>query len=193
MLVSPQIRPLYNRHKGERLELFETFDEHGMPQGEAPRSTVHKHGLWHKSAQVFVFNPQGQLLLAQRAVDKDLYADLWDYSVGEHLKPGETHLTAAYRGLLEELGIKRIQLEPLGAQRWVVQRGHNFWDCEIQQAYQGIYDGELVPDPTEVQAIEYVALDVLHLRIELNPQQFTPWLLEDLRDFNLFSEGKPSC
>ncbi len=171
------------------MELFETFDELGKLKGEVPRQTVHKQGLWHKSAQVFVFNPQGELLLAQRAVNKDLYADLWDYSVGEHLKPGETHATAAYRGLVEELGIMSIELEPLGRLRWVVQRGDEFCDREIQQAYQGIYDGELVPDPAEVQAIEYVALDDLHRRVELNPEQFTPWLLEDLREFNLFGDG----
>ena len=168
------------------MELFETFDEHGRLKGEVPRQTVHKLGLWHKSAQVFVFNPQGELLLAQRAADKDLYANLWDYSVGEHLMPGETHLEAAYRGLVEELGIRQIQLEPLGAQRWVVQQGDNFWDREIQQAYQGIYHGELAPDPAEVQAIEYVALDDLHRRVEQRPGQFTPWLLEDLREFNLW-------
>jgi isopentenyl-diphosphate Delta-isomerase len=172
------------------LELFETFDDHGKLKGEVPRQTVHKQGLWHKSAQVFVFNSQGELLLAQRAVDKDLYANLWDYSVGEHLKPGETHVTAAYRGLLEELGIKCIQLKPLGAQRWVVQQGDDFWDREIQQAYQGTYDGELVPDPVEVQAIKYIALDELHLSVEQQPELFTPWLLEDLREFNFF-EAKP--
>ncbi|MCR9258393.1 MAG: NUDIX domain-containing protein [Pseudomonadaceae bacterium] len=170
------------------MELFETFDEHGTPQGQVPRQIVHSRGLWHKSAQVFVFNAQGELLLAQRAADKDLYADLWDYSVGEHLKPGETHLMAAYRGLLEELGIHAIHLEPLGGLRWVVQQGENFRDREIQQAYRGIYDGKLVPDPAEVQAIEYVALPELHKRVELNPRRFTPWLLEDLCEFNLFGE-----
>ena len=170
------------------MELFEIFDDNGVLLGEVPRGTVHEQGMWHKSAQVFVFNSQGELLLAQRAVDKDLYANLWDYSVGEHLQPRETHAMAAYRGLIEELGIRHIQLKPLGVQRWVVQRGDGFWDREIQQAYQGVYDGQLLLDPAEVQAVEYVALVELHKRVETNPEQFTPWLLEDLLEFDLFDE-----
>lgn len=94
---------------------------------------------------------------------------------------------AAYRGLVEELGINRIQLTPLGAQRWVVQQGDGFWDREIQQAFQGVYDGQLVPDPAEVQAVEYVALTDLHKRVETTPGQFTPWLLEDLIAFDLLN------
>ena len=169
------------------MELFETYDDNGVLQGQVPRREVHERGLWHKSAQVFVFDPEGKLLLAQRAVEKDLYANLWDYSVGEHLKPRETQEMAAYRGLNEELGINRIRLQPLGALRWVVQQGDGFWDREIQQAYQGVYDGQLELDPTEVQAVEYVALVELYKRVEKAPTQFTPWLLEDLLAFDLLS------
>ncbi|XOV81939.1 MAG: NUDIX domain-containing protein [bacterium] len=167
------------------MELFATFDRNGVFQANVPRKTVHQQGLWHKSSQVFVFNRQGDLLLAQRAQDKDLYPGLWDYSVGEHLQPGETHLAAAHRGLDEELGITNMPLEVLGTQRWVTHSGTGFLDREIQQAFRGCYTGQLRPDPVEVQAVEYVSLMDLAERVTQNADQFTPWLIEDLLEFKL--------
>ena len=100
------------------------------------RDEVHQLGLWHKSAHVFLFDPAGHMLIQQRAADKDLYADLWDYSVGEHLQPGEDFLSGALRGLQEELGITEVGgLEALGGMRWVEIQGAAHIDREIDGAF----------------------------------------------------------
>ena len=67
------------------VEELQIFDRTGRALGLCPRHVVHTEGHWHKSAQVFLFNEAGELLIQQRAFEKDLYAGLWDYSVGEHL------------------------------------------------------------------------------------------------------------
>ena len=125
------------------------------------------------------------MLLQQRAADKDLYPSLWDYSVGEHLQPGESFLAGAKRGLVEELGLTRVQLEPVGSLRWVEQQGTGYIDREIQQAYRCV-----IPDLTnvqidhvEVQQVAFVDLAVLAQNLRDDPGLYTPWLAEDLQVF----------
>ncbi len=167
------------------MELFATYDRRRQPLGLQPRAYVHQHGLWHMSAQVFVFDPQQRLLVQRRARDKDLYANLWDYSVGEHLKPDESFSDGAHRGLQEELGIVGVALHPLGGERWMELCSSKHIDREIQQAFRCDYDGPLKIDPVEVAEVQYIALDLLKDWIASSPQSFTPWFVEDLIEFKL--------
>ena len=170
-------------------ETFEVFDKTGTRLGVAPRQEVHQGGLWHRSSQVFVFNSQGQLLLQKRAHNKDLYPGLWDYSVGEHLQPGESHLAGAVRGLAEELQITDMDLHPVGEIRWVERVGADFVDREIQQAYSGIYTGPLQLDTEEVACVWYISLQHLRRWMHDYPDDFTPWLLQDLNEFGWFDQS----
>jgi len=164
------------------------FDRNGRQLGLRPRKEVHQKGLWHKSAQVFVFDRQGRLLMQQRAADKDLYAGLWDYSVGEHLQPGESFLQAAVRGLHEELGITGVHpLTPMGGQRWVEIESALHADREIQQAYRCEYQGALKVDPGEVAQVRYIALPDLAAWLAAEPEAFTPWFVADIEEFGLFA------
>ena len=94
-------------------ELFEAFDDDGASLGLVPRETVHQLGLWHRSVHIILHNYAGEMLLQRRSLDKDLYGGLWDYAVGEHLKPGESFDAGAARGLQEELGVE-ADVEKIG-------------------------------------------------------------------------------
>ncbi len=170
-------------------EHFETFDDEGTSVGLVPRSEVHRLGLWHRSAHVFLFNSRGELLVQKRAPDKDLYADLWDYSVGEHLKPGESFTEGAIRGLNEELGVVGIEVAPIGEVRKsrLIEARLGVADCEMQQAYRAVYDGEVVPDVVEVAAVRFVSLDALAAKIAAVPQCFTPWFVRDLVELDILT------
>lgn len=171
------------------MELFAVFDRNGQQLGLRPRHEVHREGLWHKSAQVLVFDVQGRLLMQQRAADKDLYANLWDYSVGEHLQPGESFREAAVRGLREELGVTEVDhFHPLGGQRWVEIETRHHADREIQQAFRCEYQGVLRPDPVEVAQVKYMALPDLAAWLAAAPDAFTPWFVADIEAFGLFAE-----
>ncbi len=167
------------------MEYFETFDQEGRSLGLESRDVVHRSGLWHKSAQVFVFDTAGALLIQQRSADKDLYAGLWDYSVGEHLQPGESFAAGARRGLHEELGIDNVELTALGELRRVRQRGDGYDDRELQQAFRCSWSGELRVDPIEVAATRYIDMKSLREWVERCPEDFTPWLKIDLEEFGL--------
>ncbi len=165
------------------MEELQIFDRAGRPSGVRPRHVVHAEGHWHKSAQVFLFNDQGQLLIQQRAIDKDLYAGLWDYSVGEHLKPDEDFLAGALRGLAEELGLTRVELSLLGDIRHVTQRGAGFLDREIQQAFQGVVREFVTADPQEVAQVRFIGLDQIRVWVAQDETDFTPWFVQDMHEF----------
>lgn len=85
---------------------YEVLDEQGIPTGEIlDQQTVHTKELWHAVVNVWVVNSQGELLMQLRAPDVELSPNVWDVSVGSHLRPGETPQTAAERCLRTELGI----------------------------------------------------------------------------------------
>ena len=164
-------------------ELFETFDDDGDPAGLVERATVHARGLWHRSSHVFLFTTDDRLVVQTRAADKDLYAGRLDYSVGEHLITGESHVDGARRGLLEELGVTGVALVPLGGVRRAQYEDSALGvkDFEIQQGFRGIYDGILRPDPGEVAAVDYYEIDALKRLMIESPDRFTPWFARELR------------
>jgi isopentenyl-diphosphate delta-isomerase len=162
-------------------EEFEIFTRDGELLGRAPRSRVHREGLWHRSAQVFLFDSRGRLLLQRRVADKDVCGGLWDQSAAEHLVPGESYPSAARRGLEEELGIRGVDLEPLGepfAGR-LDQPELGIRDYELQQAFRGVWDGAVLPNPAEVAEVRAIALDELAAWTRREPEAFTPWFLRD--------------
>jgi len=158
-------------------EWFEILDEDGLEVGVAPRSRVHREGLWHRAANVLLFRSDGRLIVQRRQLSKDVCPGLWDLSVAEHLQPGETYEKAALRGLREELGVARVALEPLGG----VHRAclelplSGLKDYELQQSFRGVFDGALEPNRDEVGELGLLTLDELGAAFAARPGDFTPW------------------
>ena len=157
------------------MELFQTYSENGEMLGLVERSQVHQSGLWHKASQVFLFNGRRELLVQKRASEKDLYPNHWDSSVGEHLVPGESYIEGARRGLKEELGVTLEHLTPLGSERRMVLAGEGFHDCEFQVAFQGSFDGLIIPDRLEVQEVLWVNSTQLAAMLASDEVKIAPW------------------
>ncbi len=164
-------------------EQFEILDEYGTPVGLAARTRAHREGLWHRAVHVFVFRPDGRLLIQQRQFDKDICPGAWDLSAAEHLRPGESYAEGARRGLREELGVTAdVVLEPIGATATarleLPERGIK--DYEFQQSFRCAYDGPLGADPEEVAAVQVVTLGELAAAFAARPDDFTPWFRDDV-------------
>ena len=87
-------------------EYLDVLDDEGTPTGEKKlRSLVHQDSDWHRLVFVWVMNPQGELLIQKRSMEKDINPGKWDVACGGHVAAGDTSINTAIRELKEELGI----------------------------------------------------------------------------------------
>jgi isopentenyl-diphosphate delta-isomerase len=92
-------------------EMLEIVDESGSPIELRPRSEIHRLGLLHREINVWLFTPQGAVILQKRGPHKDTFPNFYDASAGGHLDPGESWTTAALREVKEEIGIDVLVAE----------------------------------------------------------------------------------
>ena len=57
----------------------------------------------------------GELLVHQRSMEKDIWPGWWDIAVGGVVAPGESYGSAARRELREEIGVDNCGVESLGS------------------------------------------------------------------------------
>jgi len=169
-------------------ELFETFNGQGQPTGLVARSRVHALGLWHKAVNVFLFRTDGRLIIQLRHESKDLCPGTWDLSVAEHLKPGESYLEGALRGLNEELGIDGVALQPIGKEvRTIFEvSALGIRDCELQMCFRGVSDAEIVLQVDEVAETRLLQPGDLKEAMRESPASFTPWFCDRAQEVGLF-------
>jgi isopentenyl-diphosphate delta-isomerase len=87
-------------------EMLNVLDEHGNKTGKVlPRKAVHEHELRDGVVFVWVYNPNGEVLLQKRAAGVKSFPGLWDVSAGGHIAADEKPIEAVIKELREELGV----------------------------------------------------------------------------------------
>ena len=87
-------------------ELIDVLTENGVKTGEvAPRSKVHKEGLWHRAIVVAIINENNEILLQQRSEKKEKNPGMWDISAAGHISAGQDSLMGATREINEEVSV----------------------------------------------------------------------------------------
>jgi isopentenyldiphosphate isomerase len=138
-------------------EMFDVVDAAGQALGyAAPRDEVHRLGLWHRSAHVWIFTGDGLLLFQLRAADKDTWPGRLDSSIGGHYRAGEGP-AGVVREAFEELGIVVAleELIPIGV-RSVSSVEPGITDNELQDIYLLRRDMPLAayrPDTVELDGV----------------------------------------
>jgi len=170
-------------------EFLETYNDRNQPTGLVARDRVHQFGLWHRAVNVFLFRTDGRLITQLRHASKDVWPGTWDLSVSEHLTPGESYLDGAVRGLNEELGIKGVELEPLGEEvRTMLELPElGIRDCELQMCFRGISDAEIVLQVDEVAEVRLIHLSELRGAMCESPGSFTPWFCDRAGEIGLLN------
>ena len=129
------------------MELFPLVNQDGVVIGSADRATCHNGSmLLHPVIHLHVFNSKGELYLQKRPMHKDIQPGKWDTSVGGHIDYGETVEVALEREVREELGIS--DYEPTFLWKYIFESN---LEREFVYAYSTVYDGELNPDPEELE------------------------------------------
>jgi isopentenyl-diphosphate delta-isomerase len=156
------------------IETLILVNRQDQPQGYEEKLTAHKLGLRHRAFSVFIFNPQGELLIQRRALCKYHSAGLWANTTCGHPRPGETNADAAKRRLWEELGI-RCALMHVNEVCYTLKLENGLHENEYTHIFHGKFNGTFTPDPDEVMETKWVKITNLIEDIKLNPQMYARW------------------
>lgn len=160
MAISPQS---FDMAEEERIDIV---DEQCRLTGVTKTfSEVHREGLLHHCAHVWVYTPDKKILFQYRSKHKQLAPSVWDTGAAGHISAGETPLQAAMREGNEELGIKFIEknlrfIEVLRQPKRIIRDG--YYENEFQALYayrltESLDDIKL--DPKEVGAVQLLSVD----------------------------------
>ena len=138
------------------------------------RETVHEQQLIHRSINVFVFHPDGRLLIQKRAAIKRTFANFWDLSCSGHVDYSdhpngdpnatkEAYFSAATRELEEELGIS-TKLEEVG--EFAPFAGVNI---ERTMFYRTVSAGPFVLQESEVSQVKWVTREQIVRELPRTP------------------------
>ena len=62
------------------------------------KSSAHRLGIWHSAIHLIIVNKDStKVIFQKRAKNKDFYPNMWDISVGGHIKSNEIDIEAAKR------------------------------------------------------------------------------------------------
>ncbi len=132
-------------------------------------------GLLHRAFSVFLFNPDGQLLIQQRSANKMLWGGYWANSCCSHPRAGEDTLAAAHRRIQEELGVS-CELRYLYKFVYQAQFGDVGSEYENCWVFAGHFDGSLNINADEISDWRFVSPAELTHEIDTNGDIYTPWL-----------------
>lgn len=167
-------------------ELLDVVGEDDQVIGRETRSIIHQRGYWHRGVHVFLFAPDGRLLVQKRSADRASAPSALDGSVSEHVLAGESYYDAAVRGLKEELGLQGIPIRRLAKFR--MNYGIN--DNEISELYEGAVDpARVIFDPSEIESIHYYHTDELRAMMRDPHVKLCGWFVE-LLELYLHGKGK---
>ena len=149
-------------------------DEQDQEIGEAGKMQAHQEARLHRSFTIFIFNSKGEILLQQRAKTKYHSGGLWSNACCGHPRPGEGTKEAAQRRLREEMGFG-CDLEEVLQFTYKVKLDKGLWEHEFDHTFRGVYDGEVNPNPEEVDDFKWVDRETLLRDVKEHPQRYAEW------------------
>ncbi len=146
-------------------------------------------GQLHRAFSVFLFNAAGAVLIQQRAAGKMLWPGYWSNSCCSHPRPGEAVEDAARRRMHEELQVA-CRLRFLYKFQYQATFGTVGSENELCHVFAGFPHGDLVADPGEIAALQWISPAELTRSIATEPGRYSPWMkLEWQRITGEFLDG----
>lgn len=163
-------------------EILEIVDENNRVVGQATRGECYEKGFLHRAVNIFIFSSKSEteVFLHKRSDKKLKYANFWDLSCSEHVKPGESFEEAAKRGIMEELAVEIPLQEIIPIHRVDnTDEKEQYHDNELVVTFKGSYNGEMKYDPNEVAEGIFFDVEEIKRLIKSGDLKVTPWFLED--------------
>ena len=170
-----------NRRRARRarppVEEVVLLDAFGRPSGTQRKSAVHHARTpLHLAFSCHVVAPDGRVLLTRRAATKPTWPSTWSNACCGHPQPGETLRQAVTRRLGDELGLspRRLGLAiPDFAYRAAMDGGTV--EHELCPVVVAEVDRDAMPDPSEVDGVEWTTWEALRRRADERPETLSPW------------------
>ncbi len=157
--------------------------------GHRSKAACHDgQGMLHRAFSLFVFNPQGQVLLQQRSAGKRLWPGYWANSCCSHPRRGESMDEATQRRLHQELGMY-ASLEYLYKFEYHATYGDLGSEHELCWVYVGTSTEPVHANPNEVDDWRFVEPEALDRELEEHPERFSPWLQMEWRQLREHYNG----
>lgn len=152
--------------------LILVVDEDDRPIGSATKKEAIHSGNFHRISRVMLHHPDGKILL-QKRTSNVVFPNCWDNSASGHVDEGEDYLVAAKREMLEEIGVKDIDLEEVD----YYKREEDFGD-HVLRRFNKLYKGTIDFTPTdlgldEVSEVRWFSLKEIKDLIEDHPDEVT--------------------
>lgn len=148
-------------------EMIDVVDTENRVIEVVPRSRMRHEVLRHRSTFILVFDRNGALYVQKRTLTKDINPGYWDPATGGVVSAGEGYHESALRELGEELGIRGAELiehYDLLIETHATKTWGRVFSCH--------WDGEIIPQPEEVQFVEKMTPTEVVERSET--ENFTP-------------------
>lgn len=119
-------------------ELIDILDAEGNFTGKKQlKSYAHCMGFFHSTVHIWFYTTNRELLIQQRAKNKDTHPLLWDVSVAGHVSAGEAIEVSAIREVAEEIGlaIQTDQLVKIGIFKSVQKHREDLIDREFHHTF----------------------------------------------------------
>jgi len=159
-------------------ELIDIFDEdNNFLDVQKMKSQAHKNGLWHRTAHIWIYNSNGEILLQLRAKNKDIYPNVWDISAAGHIGAGEDIVISGLREVEEEISLK-LKEKDLDFYKILKKQTSfkDFQDNEFHYVYISKFEGDisnLKKQEEEVQELKFIPISKLEEDLKLNPKNYT--------------------
>jgi isopentenyl-diphosphate delta-isomerase len=158
----------------------ELVDAEGVPVGSTTVDEAHQApGQLHRAFSVFLRDPDGRVLLQQRAAVKTRFPLRWANTCCGHPLPGEPVTVAAARRLVEEVGADGVELTEVGRYSYYAEDPSS---GRVEYEYDHVLLGDvpadihLLPDPDEVANLRWVTVNELQRGLADDPRSYSPWL-----------------
>ncbi|WP_010523846.1 isopentenyl-diphosphate Delta-isomerase [Nesterenkonia sp. F] len=163
----------------------------GHPCGAAPKHTVHSEQTpLHLGFSCHVLTSSGQILLTRRALHKRTWPGVWTNSFCGHPAPEEAVEDAVRRHARHELGLTVDGLEVvLPDFRYRATDASGVVEHEICPVVRATTNADPRPNPDEVAELTWTTPERLRAAVEAVPQVFSPWLVEQVAQMDLYQAG----
>ena len=129
----------------------------------------------HRAISVVIYDNNGKrMLLHKRTTSKSTWPLFWTNACCSHPLKGESYKAAAERRLKEEMGFSTF-LKQVFKFIYKAKYDEIWGEHELDTVFIGNYEGEIKPNPEEVDSYKWVEIGKLASDVKKNSGKYTPW------------------